>query len=486
MSTYRLSQGPESKLRKGPEGQPLPTSPVDSAAPAILALPDDRQGPAKVLTKTLIHSIRSSSAVKLDGASSQARAEQLAVAIETAVFNSHPNHNSYATQCRTLSHNLKHNQDLCDRLLKEELTPTALSTMTSKEMQTKEQQQKDAEILARATKQATLSDGPSGPRIRRTHKGEEIVGDNDVVMEDVSSSSTNFRRLGVTEKERERQKEGPALHIDTQQHSRKGSSDFDFKKVMSSVSPTHSNPYRRPSQPVGGPVDDPDVDRMLGGESPPYSPQAESDPDKIWEGKITMQTLADYIAVAKWAAGYKINEASGLRWDHIIPHEMAVGGRIESLAANEYLCSLRYGSKLDVSVVTITPTYPEGKDQHQAILDYLLGKQRFAVVPNRPIIKCPLKVIDFYLVPCSGGQGNEPEFLLNLEDCIIPKNRPEPLLLGVFVIERDLSRVPKDDVASRSPANTLTQPGLNGAPAASVGQHGQQESTSNGKVSPGI
>lgn len=425
----------------------VPASPVDSSFPEVARLPSERQGPVKALIKSLLQSVRSSSVITLTASESQIRAEKLGVAIEDAVYTSHPTLKGYTAQCRALSHNLKYNQELTDKLLKMELTPHAVSSMTSEELQTKEQQKKDAEMLARATKQATLSDEVSGPRIRRTHKGEEFVGDEDVAMTDVSSTGTAFRKPS------ESKAIGLLPQDDSQHFHASKNSDFDFKKVLSSVSPTQTSTYRRPSQSVG-PVEDADVDRMLGGESPPYSPQAETDPDKIWEGKITMPTQADYLAVAKWAAGCKVNEAMEVPWDQLFPHQMTVAGRIENQIANHYLCSLRYGH-CDLSVMTVTPTYPEGKAHQQAIIDYLTSKQRFAVVSTRPVVTNACRVQDLYLAACPAGTSLvEPEFLLNLTDNIIPKNRAEPLLLAIFVIAPSEAALTK--AKARQPAASST------------------------------
>src|SRR5690606_38232961 len=97
-----------------------------------------------------------------------------------AVFDSHPNHKEYAGQCRTLAFNLKNNEDLSSNLFNNKLSPTVLAVMTSNELASKELQRELAEMKAKVEKQSILI-AEEGPRVRRTHKGEEFIeSDNEM------------------------------------------------------------------------------------------------------------------------------------------------------------------------------------------------------------------------------------------------------------------------------------------------------------------
>ncbi|TPX13660.1 uncharacterized protein E0L32_005863 [Thyridium curvatum] len=482
-----VKQGSQ-KLRKVSENAAVPVpvayDPPSDLPDRIAELPDTRQGPAKLILKSMVHAVgiaeKKSSLVPDDGVSVEARAERFTLQIERAVSDSHPNHKEYAAQIRSLAFNLKQNQDLCNRLLSKTLTPPMLAVMTSDDLASKELQRETAEMRARAEKQSILitEDGP--PRVRRTHKGEELVETDDTVAtteerpalsrrqtaaakaREKEASSAAAEAPGAPSQAKASPKEG--LHIDTQGSPKH---EFDINKVFSSVrSPSTTQP-RRPSQPVppsAGPGDDPDVDRLLEDdreESPPYSPTEESDPDVIWRGNLVMNSVANFQATAKHVGGVNLNKSIGLPWTTLIPKRLLVAGRIDEQKATEYLCSLRYSTPTDVVVVAVSPSNEAAKADFYNLIDYFVSKKRYGVVGDKGVGN----VRDTYLVPVLPGHGNHPEFMMNLEDNFLPQVRSEPTLLVVFVYRNDPAVMEKlhgpnwagQPQASQSPAaNTPT------------------------------
>lgn len=458
-----------SKLRKVSESESVPVAadyePPSDLANNILELPSGRQGSAKLLQKGLAHAInvyeKEGGYNPADGVSNESRAERLSIAIERAVHDSHPNVQEYARQCRTLSANLKSNPELIVRLLNHTLTPPMLAVMTSDQLASEKQQQETAAARERSMRQSIIAteETQTGPRYRRTHKGEELIeGDGFAVPSETPSfpqrqinreSSGQASKAGGPARaggsaSHARTPSGEPMRIDTQ-HS-PSNPDFDINKVFSSVKSPTGSQRRRPSAPAPapsqGPVDDPDVDRLLqddGNESPPYSPTEETDPDVVWRGKVQMTNIANFQAKAKHVGGADLAKTLGISWKTLVPQELVIGGRLSVATATEYLCGMRWSPSVDVVVASLTAAYDDGKKDFDRIYEYFDTRQKIAVVGDKSLAN----VKDTYLIPVPAGTGNHPEFILNLEDNYLPQTRDENMLLLVIVFRNDNSTMAK-------------------------------------------
>ncbi|KAK4214148.1 SPOC domain-containing protein [Rhypophila decipiens] len=443
------------KMRKVSESQAVPV--VDYTPPKDLAtklsdLPEARQGPVKLLRKNLIHSISNLEHKNSDDASVVKRAERLAFQIERAVYDTHPSDGAYTTQCRTLGQNLKLNPELVAGLLNKSKSPNTVATMTGDEMATKERQKEVTEMKAKAEKQAVKITDPNARLIRKTHKGDEMVGDEGLTSEAVPTGPAprprdkseppkkvqgEDRRASIAQSGHSRSPTEDLAAINTSQQS-PIRTDFDINKVFSKVkSPTLTHNRLPPAvtAPVSvGPGVDLDVDRMLDDDtqSPPYSPpREENDPDAVWRGTLIMNSVAHLTVAGKHMGGAKLNETIGLPWDQLIPKTLTVFGRIDETQAIVYLCGLRYSQPTDIVVVSLEPTSHRGKADMQKLIDYFISKKRYGVINE----KATGNVRDTYLVPVL--PGNIPEFMLNLGDNFIPTTRTEPMMLAVFVYRND-------------------------------------------------
>lgn len=411
---------------------------------AISELPENRQGAAKLLHKSLLAALdkqeKESGYNPLDGASNESRAERLAIAIERAVHDSHSARDEYGKQSRTLAANLKRNMELIARLLNHTLTPPMLAVMTSDDLQTEKQQQETAAAKERSVRQSIIAtEEGNGPRYRRTHKGDELIeGDNFVSSNDTASlpiASSSKAGSAKAQPPHSRKSSGDPARIDTQQSP---TTEFDINRVFSSVkSPTVAH-QRRPSvpAPTQGPGVDPDVDRLLeedGNDSPPYSPTEETDPDVVWRGQVIMAATANFQALIKHVAGANLANTIKLPWTTLLPRKLNVGGRIAINTATEYLCGLRWSTACDLVVASLTPATEAGKADFDRVFNYFTSKERWAVVGDKAVGN----VKDTYLVPVPAGTGNHPEFLLNLEDNFLPHTRTENTLLLVVVYRND-------------------------------------------------
>lgn len=439
-------------------------------------LESSRQDPTRLLQKSILHALnqheKKNAYNPADGVSNDSRAQRLALAIERAVHDSHGSRAEYTKQCRLLVANLKSNTELIGRLISHTLTPPMLAVMTSDDLKTEKQQQETAAAKERSVRQSVIStEEAQGPRYRRTHKGDELI-DNDGFPGTTEAVSLPQRQApsaqkagGPSRAQHGRKPSGEPMKIDTQ-HSPNG--DFDINKVFSSVkSPTAAH-RRRPSGPAPsqGPGVDPDVDRLLeddGNDSDPYSPTEETDPEIVWRGQLIMAATANFQAVAKHVAGADLAKTLNLPWTTLLPRKLNVGGRIAMNSATEYLCSMRWNTIADLVVISLKAATDAGKADFDRLFNYFVARERWAVIGDKGVGN----VKDTYLVPVPAGTGNQPEFLLNLEDNFLPHTRTENLLLLVIVFKNDENTMRRihGPEWNKAPSSATPQMPVNASPS---------------------
>ncbi|KAI0391825.1 hypothetical protein F5Y17DRAFT_438830 [Xylariaceae sp. FL0594] len=476
------SQGPAVKQRKVADAQAVPVypkySPPADIPETIQKLEGTRRQAALGLQKALDTAIDQAEKKKTytlpEGSSKKTVSERLALEIERAFVDTHPQSAQNAAQLRALVFSLKNNGELAAKVLNRTLPPSSFVVMTRDELATKELQRENAEMKARAEKQSILITDDV-PRVRRTHKGEEVVEADNFAMA-VDETPSQLRQQGIREAAVAREAEGKAktgataetnmgesakpglrrassgpLRINTQPSQSPKPVDFDIGKVYSSVRSPSVSHQRRASTQVrsAGPGEDADVDRLLqddGTDSPPYSPTEDIDPDVVWRGPLTMTNVADIPTVAKFVGGADLNKAIGLAWKDLIPPLLSVCGRIPEEKAVPYLCGLRYNNQIDLVITSLTPARANNeadRKQFLAVIEYFKSKKRYGVVGERKLGN----VRDTYLVPVAEGSGPIPEPMQNIADHLIPAVRTEPMLLMVFVVrDEKLNPVPPEQM----------------------------------------
>jgi hypothetical protein len=384
---------------------------------------------------------------------------------------------AYKKQTRTILFNVKKNTSLRDQLLVGSLSPNALSMMSTEDMASKELRQKDAEIKREAEKQHIIVQ-EQGPRIRRTHKGEEFVEDDsqNVGSEPIFSTAPARRDTGHDAEghpghissmspktahqefnEYRGQFEGSPSQdrphpINTGTDRRQSSSsNFNIQNVWSNVhSPSSAHAHDKPifqapssyhEPPSNSKVQaDAEIDQLLKDEeveSPPYSPKDFRDDGTVWRGKMAMYPVADFNASAKHVGGAELS--GRLPWNQLMPSKLVIDGRIEIQLATNYLCGLRFSQSTDVSVVAISaPDSPSDHAEFEKLFKYFLDRKRYGVIGKHPVPS----VKDTYIVPVEAGSGKKPEFIELLENNTVQDPTPERMLLVVFVIKTNNSSTP--------------------------------------------
>ena len=391
----------------------------------------------------------------------------------------------YGEKLRMVLHNIKANPALRDRVLSGSLSPNDLSKMTSYDMASKELQENMDEMKKEAEKQHMLVQ-EEGPRIRRTHKGDELINDDSNVggTESIFSSVISRRRDGELEGPAPRHaspgaispqspnivelpgdvsysgatespKTSGPLSLDTKipprpsiGTERKPSSTFNIQNVWSSIdtpdaekqSTPQSTHHQRSSMamteqfPAPYMQSDPDIDKLLKDEEPEeeeYSPMDyEGDPGTIWRGNLAMASIASFAGSAKHVAGGDLNGAYS--WPQLMPGTLSIDGRIDIEKASSYLCGLQWSKTTEVTVVAITPDDTiDDQVQFKKLFSYFTERNKYGVISKSPVNA----IRDTYVVPLEAGTGKKPDFVELLQHCTIEDPRPSRALLVAYVIK---------------------------------------------------
>ncbi|KAI9663584.1 MAG: hypothetical protein M1829_006043 [Trizodia sp. TS-e1964] len=445
-----------------------------------------------------------------EGLNLESMGTHFSLMLEHALFLNYSNQpgeptNAYRDKARSIASNLKQNPALTLKLLKGTISPDDLSLMTSDQMASDELKQMKRE-MRRENENHYILQNEDGPRIRRTHKGEELVGDlnednerRSAFTNDSMFSAPPLRKESLAEEDPPKAAsppvdtaspmsveipesqpslfastilpEGgnrkPSLNVTTNMadpvdntETKTSDSQFNIKDVWSSVQSTPAEPLgthriRRPSiptnqynnkeNPQNGSAVDLAIDALLQDEeleSPPYSP---TEPGT--HPDAVWRGLITMPNVASFIATAR-HVAGGdlsakIPWSKLIHQSLVINARIKIENANEYLVRLRNTSN-DLIVIAISPVPgPDSEGEYKKLFNYLNDRGRFGVVA-----KTGLNLMrDIYVIPLEAGSGELPAFLQYLEYCKIePTSRPDRTILVTFVV-----KVPENGGASTDP-----------------------------------
>lgn len=438
--------------------------------------------------------------------------EKLALEIERhlylALWNQHCQPTQqYKLKARGIGLNLPKNPVLQSRLFKGEVTPEALVQMKPEEMASEEFQLMAEQVRRESEIQNTIVTEETGPRIRRTHKGEEIVEDDnervtsndepiysaarsDHVMEEAPSP----RSRAVSQAAEDYPMSPPHLKTEDSNHSAHAGSapqtpqtplsartprggQFSIEGVWSNVNapegPKTPGPRQAPhmlslrtaTQPNS--AIDADIDKLLAeedhdmdNETPPYSPSELTFTDTalpVWRGRVSMISVSNFPARAHFLGG-PMDAQQKIPLTELLGGTMLIDGRIAIDRATEYLCGQKFSSTNEIIVLSIEPedhTEPAAGSEFNKLFQYFQKKERYGVVG-----KPPHKAIkDCYLVPID-VRDDMPDFFETL-----PKHSLEqaPRKKRVFAVVIVLSKAAleeerrKNIEASKPRSNSETQ-----------------------------
>ncbi|KAJ5759451.1 Zinc finger PHD-type [Penicillium odoratum] len=500
----KLEDSAEAETDSGPQVKQQRFSPpaagpkVKTESPAVatveeLVLPA-RKSAANALIKFFVDQVaaaqKNHSFSLPEGQSADDTARLLGLSVEGAMYQNlcegtgEPTE-AYKSQLRAILFNVKKNPSLRDRLLVGSVSSDTLSMMKSEDMASEELQRKDAEIKREAERQHMIIQ-EQGPRIRRTHKGEELIEDETHNVAAESVFSTVPRR--PTDTEGSPGNQSPATPKISQRgdgHGRGhspdgGHGDHVFPEVATNI---------REPMPRGTIQADAEIDRMLQEDevdSPPYSPQ-EFDEGVVWRGRVTMAPVAEFSSTARHVCGAELS--GRIPWSQLAPETLLVDGRIDVTRANNYLCGLRWSLSTDVSVIGInSPNGDQELEGFNKLFDYFYSRQRYGVIGKHPLAA----VKDTYIVPLEKGTTTLPDFINLLENTNLGDGPiEERLLLVVFVVKTGDSNPTSVQPPSHQPslepaasASPLTAAGNTPQHAFAAGQNPAYNSTSTGPQVP--
>ncbi|KAL4908727.1 transcription factor S-II, central domain-containing protein [Aspergillus multicolor] len=443
-----------------------------------------RRNAASALTKVFVDQISDALAGETfkmpEGKTGEEVGQQLGIAVEEALYQNlmggggEATSEAYKIQLRAILFNVKKNPSLRDRLLVGSLSPDELSRMSSQDMASEELQQKDAEIKREAERQHIIIQ-EQGPRIRRTHKGEELVEDDQTNVSTEPVFSAIPRRVTETDASPAQSPISPTTkqpetdgqkankdttpteptphdeHFPTRSHSPGTGQEQVFPEVETHI--------RQPI-PTGKVQADAEIDQLLKDDdepdSPPYSPKEHHDEGAIWHGKIVMNPITEFSCSAKHVGGADLS--GRIPWNELIPSSLVIDGRIKIEPADTYLCGLRFSHSTDVTVVCISsPESPKEKSNFDKLFNYFTDRERCGVVG-----KHPMEVVkDTYLIPIEAGSTKKPEFIELLDNITLEDPPLERVFLVVFAVKTGESNPPSvqpqsqqgsmEPVASASP-----------------------------------
>ncbi|KAG4305464.1 hypothetical protein PORY_001020 [Pneumocystis oryctolagi] len=386
----------------------------------------------------------------------------------------------YKERFRTLHFNLKDdkNPQLRARVVSGKITPQDLVHMTSEEMANSEIQLLAESVRAQSTKNSVLKQ-TEAPRIRRTHKGEEIIGDQEIsgfpIQQKIETSIPfSLKHKNESEKNQEEASTSsqslnsihkktssipkinkPDPEEDSIQSDKKSASkeSFDIQNVWSNVKSQKATyiPEKYPiiqTQETSGTDFDPDIDRMINDDNdstntPPYSPSYDTIETNIihpiWSGKLFMASVAEFNVVATQVAGPSLSIAQS--WREILQDKIIVDGRISVDKSTEYLCQQRYSSTKQLIVISFKPQSKEMQHAFERLYHYFYSRKRYGVLkPTTSAVK------DAYIIPLS-PTDQLPEFIQLMDDVhISEEKRTEKYILGVFIVNKTSNLPPVNKI----------------------------------------
>ncbi|KAG4302997.1 hypothetical protein PCK1_000663 [Pneumocystis canis] len=355
----------------------------------------------------------------------------------------------YKERFRSLHFNLKDdkNPQLRTRVIFGDIMPQDLIHMTSEEMANSEIQLLAESIRAQSTKNSVLKQTET-LRIRKTHKGEEIIGDQEISGIPIQQKIETHIPYSLKQ-QNDIEESQTKLLVPSQ-----SSNSIDEKTIV--IQKMHESELEKNK-------DQNDEKNLMSKDSntPPYSPSYNIVETNIvhpvWSGKLFMLSVTEFNAIATHVAGPSIFPARS--WSEILQDKIIIDGRISVDKSTEYLCHQRFSSTKQLIVISFKPQSKEMQSSFEKLYHYFYSRKRYGVLkPTTSAVK------DAYLIPLSPTDPL-PEFIQLMDDVhISEEKRTEKYILGIFVVNKISNTIPPVNKISYTPQGTDEWKELNSTP----------------------
>lgn len=423
------------------------------------------------------------------------KSQRLALDIEQALFDALAAKKQkdvgpkYREKFRSLSFNLKDekNPDLRKRVVNGELAPDHIVELSTEEMLNPELQKLKENVRKESIRETVLKPDDM-PRVKRTHKGEEMVEGEEKYQEEQFfgvMGHENDRNREERERERSRSRSHSRSRSMSpfQDHTISNRSASDSKSPTSSVSTTtvKRDPWDTADDILASPQHDDDQeeqgleshnvsddefadiigssdnDTKNGSTVPPVKVEARSPSFNPWAGQLTMPEIATIQASSFHFNSLGTNVSPDQLWPAIVPPQehLVVEGRLDSRRAIEYLYSVR--ASRDIITMVILPQ-PVSVEEYSTLFAYFHARGKFGVIHHDlPAVK------DSYLIPIS-RLDPVPDYLglsPTQSESLKQMTAQREILLAAYVVNKGIS-VPSvfSSSSSSSPVAQSTLQGL--------------------------
>ncbi|RDW27655.1 transcription factor BYE1 [Yarrowia lipolytica] len=392
------------------------------------------------------------------GVSPEQFCETLALTIEQELYDAYGTvepeiGSNYRDKFRTLSFNLRDskNETLRIRVMTGQVTPQTLVAMSSEEMMNPELQKLAEEVRAEAIRDTVLV-VDEAPRLRRTHKGEEIVGEYEEYIDNVDQALKMEKQRDGDGKEAAESRN----QIERAVRDIEGANGEADSKTSNSPKESSNSPivpkWKRDIDLAQGESDhehdhdhnsdhEDKVNGILGDVSR-EAREAETDDwttiseaPFVWTGTVPMAGLDKTSCAAFSLGSSSVHFNPNVSWGSVFyaSKPLTIEGRLDKSKADPYLSKVLGAGTRDVAAFCLLPSDSSESDReaYYKLYEYFHSRSKYGVIHNRSTL-----VKDAYLIPLAPDDA--PPYTLG--SLVKPSvelsslKRSRPLLVALYIV----------------------------------------------------
>lgn len=409
----------------------------------------------RMLAKTIVPEAIKNGTLNKEDIEVDEYSEKISLEIEQALFhqlamNNKKSNNSdvgskYRDKFRSISFNLKDskNFDLRNRVVSRQLPASELVAMSNQDMSNPELQKLAQSVKQESIRESVLKvEEQQGPRIRKTHKGEEYIeeeeepantGDDDyynssaaAVIPKSDPTSTDY----TTNDNNENNSTNETTTNNNDRHHT--TMDLGTYSPMGSFAGDDDDDGLNESR-ININSDD-DLDEIV------YGDGNDDDGEKrntttplheIWTGEVVFTGITKLVAKSYhvYSTSSKLTYTD---WDQIIDmsQPIAIDGRLDKKRAESYLQTVAPSKPLTVYLIQPDSGNDEDEANYQTLFDYFHSRDKYGVIVKNQ----GHNVKDAYLIPI-GPEDSIPDYLNpSAIESYLSQYRHRNLILGLYVV----------------------------------------------------